>query len=288
MKPIPILLLTLAVSISAAAQEPVYNQLDPRAYDPAVDPDIGLFISDWRHSMPRHIMGNLVIRDVLTRLEGDPLQPSHPGAVLQYLSLFARGDLAAGTVTRSIALDGEQEVFFVVSGEGRIETAKTSADLRYGIFVFVPAGIGHRLVNTGGEPLVMYLMRERTPDGFVPRDDILVRDYADTPIGYVNGHWANIHKNMFGPSDGLAVISGLGPVVYAPGTICQPHTHGEGAEECWVVLRGNPTLLMGKEIRVLSPGMGFKNPPSGMCPYGPINNGAEPVMMFYVGAPQGE
>ena len=36
-----------------AQAAPDYNQLDPRPYDPKVDPDTDLFMGHWRESIPR-------------------------------------------------------------------------------------------------------------------------------------------------------------------------------------------------------------------------------------------
>ena len=49
------------------AQEPEpYSQLDPKPYDPQTDPNIDMFISSWKESMPRHSHGSLVERDIFT------------------------------------------------------------------------------------------------------------------------------------------------------------------------------------------------------------------------------
>ena len=42
------------------------------------DRRIDMFMGDWRDSMPRHVFGSLVLRDILTR--GDNFAPPQPGA----------------------------------------------------------------------------------------------------------------------------------------------------------------------------------------------------------------
>ena len=49
------------------------QQLDGNPYTPGVDPDIDMFIGDWRESMPKHSHGSLVERDILTK--GDSMNP---------------------------------------------------------------------------------------------------------------------------------------------------------------------------------------------------------------------
>ena len=49
------------------------QQLDGNPYTPGVDPDIDMFIGNWRESMPKHSHGSLVERDILTK--GDSMNP---------------------------------------------------------------------------------------------------------------------------------------------------------------------------------------------------------------------
>src|SRR5882757_6579602 len=58
---------------------------------------IDMFIGDWRDSLPRHVFGSLVLRDILTR--GDNLNPPDPGAVLQGANFLAFGRLQANDST---------------------------------------------------------------------------------------------------------------------------------------------------------------------------------------------
>ena len=268
-----------------SAQAPNYSQLDPKAYDPATEPNIDMFIAHWKESLPHHTHGSLIERDILTQCAGDPLKPARPGAVLIYLTKFTYATLVQNATTAPNALSDEQYVFYIVSGLGSITAGSKSADLYNGIGVLIPPGIEYTLTNTGESPLHMYIIAEPLTEGFIPNTEILVRDENVMPINYSSGHWSNIHKQLFRPEDGFATISGMGPVWYAPMTICQPHTHSEGNEECWFALKGDITILLGKQIRKLTPGTGFKNPPSGKHPYSPINATDDYIKLFYVGAP---
>ncbi|MFC1650130.1 hypothetical protein ACFL2X_01025 [Candidatus Latescibacterota bacterium] len=274
---------TFATFVSA--QAPDYSQLDPKPYDPATDPNIDMFISHWSESMPRHTHGSLIERDILTRSDSDPLKPEKRGAVLKYLSKFTFASLAAKNSTTPNTLSGEQYVFYVVSGMGKISAGGQTGELFDGVGVLMPSGIEYTITNLGDSQLNMYIIGEQTTADFVPNKEMLVRDENVMPINYSSGHWSNIHTQLFRPGDGFSTISGMGPVWYAPMTICQPHTHSEGNEECWFALEGDITVLLGKQIRKLPPGTGFKNPPSGKHPYGPINNTDSMIKLFYVGAP---
>ena len=61
--------------------------LDPTPVDPKVDPNVDMWINDYRNAKPRTVYGNLVFRDILTRLDGaDKLHPVKKGAVISAIS----------------------------------------------------------------------------------------------------------------------------------------------------------------------------------------------------------
>ncbi len=113
-----VLFTLLITSVSAQELYP-FRALDPNPYDPAVDPNIDMFIGHWRNSMPRIMYGVMVFRDVLTELQGsDPLRPTQKGAVLvnQYAVSYATldpGGRAAGS-----APEGQQQVFMLLMAKG--------------------------------------------------------------------------------------------------------------------------------------------------------------------------
>ena len=69
--------LLFAGSAPVSTQEPDYYQLDPKPYDPDVDVNMDMFISHWKESMPHHIHGSIIARDIFTQCKGDPLRWGH-------------------------------------------------------------------------------------------------------------------------------------------------------------------------------------------------------------------
>ena len=71
--------------------------LDPTPIGPS-DPNVGMFINDWKNSKPRRAMyGKLAFRDILTKLEGpDPQHPAKRGAVLTAITAISYATLAPG------------------------------------------------------------------------------------------------------------------------------------------------------------------------------------------------
>ncbi|MFC1691955.1 cupin domain-containing protein [Candidatus Latescibacterota bacterium] len=259
-----------------------YANLDPKPYDPKTEVDMDMFISSWKESMPKKELGSIIVRDIFTRAEDDPLRPYTRGAVLNYLTGYTHGTLYPHLSTTPSALKGEQKVFYICSGKGTVSAGGKTADLHEGVGVLMPANLEFVIKNTCDEPLNMYIITEPIPDGFQPRKDMLVKDEKTIPISGTTGHWANITKRMFGRDDGLAMILGMSPVWLAPMTMAQPHASDPvGVDVLWVALKGDITTLLGKELRKMPPGSAFKNPGDGRVYHANINVTNEPIKLFW-------
>ena len=81
------------------------------------DRRIDMFMGDWRDSMPRHVFGSLVLRDILTR--GDNYAPPQPGAILQAANYLAYGRLQPRDSTVPTTLDHEQIVYYFIGRQRR-------------------------------------------------------------------------------------------------------------------------------------------------------------------------
>ena len=73
--------------------------LDPTPVDPATDPNVDLYINNWKNAPPRSMYGHLVFHDILTPLEGpDRLHPAKRGAVLEEVGGVSYATLQPGAV----------------------------------------------------------------------------------------------------------------------------------------------------------------------------------------------
>ncbi len=263
------------------------NELDFRPYDPSVDPDVDMFIGDWQESTPYNTHGAVTERIILSRGDGDQLNPPRKGAALAYLNRVSRATLDRGAVTTPTTLDGEQELFYIVSGNGNIQAGGESYELKSGIFVFVPADLEFTMENTGNEILVMYLANEPVPDGFRPNPGLLVRDEKDMAYrdqGYLQAHWSHNGKNMFRTEDGLGTLEAVAVMTLHEMTIGQPHSIQPGMELVWLVVSGRNLEIIGKEIRWMEPGMAYVSPPTGYTPFGHQNpSETEPLKFLFFG-----
>src|ERR1700722_10843243 len=89
------------------------------------DRRIDLFISDWQGSLPRFEHGSLVLRDILVR--GDNFAPPEKSGVLRAANFVAYGRLAPGAWTIPSHLEGQQEVYYVLGGQGEITAGGDTA-----------------------------------------------------------------------------------------------------------------------------------------------------------------
>lgn len=275
-------MLTLpAVSFSQKAAGPVeVRRLDSSPYTPGKDPDIDLYMCNWRDSQPRHTYGSLVERDVLTR--GDPAHPARKGAVLKFVNRFSHASLYAHASTTPATLSGEQVILYFLSGKGNIKSGQKSADLREGIFVLIPDKCSFQMTNTGDEPLTMYLIAEPIVSStFKPPKEMLTVDENILPISSSNGHWSMIIKTAFNIGKELSIIEYVNAIVFDPMTIGHPHAHLEGCEEVWTSLEGTSILFLGKQIRMQSPGTAYLCPPYGDCTHSNINHMDKPLKFLY-------
>jgi mannose-6-phosphate isomerase-like protein (cupin superfamily) len=254
------------------------------------DRRIDLFISDWQGSLPRFEHGSLVLRDILIR--GDNFAPPQKSAVLRIANFFAYGRLEPGASTIPDRLQGQQEVFYVLGGEGEASAGGDVAKLHKGIAILMPEGLEFTMKSTGAEALTMYVINEPTPAGFKPKTKMGVKDEAAarrrTPaaadpyiVGGASGHWAHIVRELFSPADGLATEQSVITVTIDPLTLGEPHPHRAGQEEVWAAIDGTTLIMMGTELRVQKPGMAYMLPPDSATVHSNINTGDTPAKFLY-------
>ncbi len=244
--------------------------------------NIGLYFGDWHTSQPQTIRGSLEERDILTR--GDGLHPTGPGAVFRFINSYRYATLAAGSSTQTTRLAGQQEIYFVASGQGTVAAGGETAGLYQNVAVLMPANLDFTIANTGNELLTMYVINEPTPAGFRPNPRMLVRNENTIPIVSSNGFWAHIAKPLFVTADGLATLESVVTVTLDPLTLGKPHpAPGEDTsdiEEVWTSLYGNSLVLVGNEVREQTPGMAYYHIPDNLTPHTNMNPSAESQAKF--------
>ena len=276
-------LVALFAAAWALAEAPYpYRALDPRQFDSAIDPDIDMFINNWNNSMPRLMYGNMVFRDVLTGLEGkDVLHPSKKGAVLVEQTAVSYATIEPGAVAKGRAQDKQQQVFYISGGTGKITVKGKSTDIKEGMGFILTPEFDFEILGTGREQLSFYVVTEPLPANFKANKDLVVKNRFDGNKS-TGAHWAHIGNGIIGGNDGVANYSGLGLITIDARTIPHPHSHYAGIEECWIMVKGETMLLLGKQLRHCTPGTIYKIPPTGLTAHTNINIGTEPVQMIHM------
>lgn len=255
------------------------NELDPRSLDPAIDPDIDMFLNSWKNSIPFNSHGSITERAILTKCDGDPLKPKRKGEVLNVVNRLSRATLDPWAKTTPTTLTGEQEIFYVMSGKGTLSSANKTAEIRKGAMFMIPEGLEFTLANTGDEMLDMYLINEPVPPGYTPKKEFEINYEDQLPLrneGYITVHWSHNGRAGIG-----GATLGTGRLIINAMTIAQPHSHDMTSEEVWLCTEGTPIELLGKEIRWLEPGMAFRVPPTGYTPHGHINP-TDKIARFFI------
>lgn len=246
--------------------------LDPTPIDPAKDPNVGMFLNDYRNAKPRPMYGKLIFHDILTKLEGaDPQHPTKKGAVLTAITAISYATLDPGGTASGREEAGQRQVFYTSAGDGQITVNGKAHEVTDGIGFTLTPDFDFKLTNTGKVPLGMYVRTEPIPAGTLTNTDIVIvnRFDSDRRIG---AHW--VHTCNAGPN-------GMLLCTMAPYTIPQPHSHP--GEECWIMVKGETMLSLGKTFQKMEPGQAYKIPPTGLAAHSNINFGTEPVEMIFLG-----
>ena len=249
---------------------------------------IDQFFGDANDATAHLSHGGLLTRAMLTK--GNPNVPGPAGAVLEYRTQIAKATLLPKSSTPLMSINS-QFLFYVVSGEGRLDDGTQSWDLHNGITMLIPQDVKRRFVNTSSEPLEMVM--EEWPANNFARKDILVRDVTLLPFCEENAHWNNMSKCPFTAADGMTGRVLL--VMLMPMTMAAPHPHNPTTEETWTkITPGNSLLLLGSELRDMPQFSTFLAIPDGKTWHAQVNPSKTQVEMWlYVAggdvtlAPQG-
>ena len=248
------------------------DALDPTPVNPSVDPNVDMFINDYKNAKPRTMYGRLVFRDILTNLDGaNPVRPARKGAVLSDITAVSYATLAPGGAAEGRVPQGDVQIFYATAGEGKITVNSKSYDVKEGVGFTLTPNFDFKLTSTGKEPLAFYVRAQPLPENYKLSPDLVVvnRFDLDRKIG---AHW--VHTCNGGPN-------GMDLCTIPPFTMPQPHSHA--GEEAWIMVKGETILTLGKNLRHMVPGEAYKIPPTGITAHSNINLGDEPVEMIYMG-----
>jgi mannose-6-phosphate isomerase-like protein (cupin superfamily) len=240
---------------------------------------LDFYFSDW-HTAPAHTAyGRLTEQDILTR--GDALHPTAKGAVLRFATSYMHALLPPRTSTSPVRLSGQQQIYFIVSGEGTATSGSQTVALSPNIAVLMPADLEFTIQNSGDQPLAMYVIEEPTPSGFHPNSSMLARDENKIPFSTTDRQWSYMVKNIFAASDGLATLDDVSTVSVDPLTVGRPHvTESSDVEAVWTALRGTGIAFVSNQLSRQKPGTAFLEIPDGQTPHSVVNSSEDTEVKF--------
>ena len=176
-------------------------------------------------------------------------QAEVPHGVTRYgrLTIDPQGSSRAG------AFAGEELVYYVLEGTGRLGYAGRQVPIAAEDFFYLPAGVDHRLVNPREAPLRVMVMGFRvsgTPGPPTPR--LQIANASDVAPQVLGSHGATVHYQLLlggtdSQRDRIAAgrrVTSLYIMDFSPGGTNREHRHRNG-EEIYYLLQGHGEMVAG-------------------------------------------
>lgn len=232
---LPLVLLLLGAAAAAPAADPTY--------------------------LKRSIAGAPVEANELTQgaqgAEYRPLFGAGDADARQLKSIARYGELTVngGGSTNSVSYAGEEQVYFILSGQGSVTCDGAATAVKPNDFLYLPPGSRHSVSNAGASPLRLLVMGFRIPKGEVvvpPARALMIANADDVPLQELASHGPTTKfKLLMGTTeskrDKLASASqmvSLFVMDFAPGGTNIPHHH-ETEEEIYFILQGSGEMVAG-------------------------------------------
>jgi mannose-6-phosphate isomerase-like protein (cupin superfamily) len=174
--------------------------------------------------------------------------------LLKGISRYGELTVGADGTSATVNYPAEEQIYYVVSGNGILHYAEQKAAIRPNDFMYLPVGVPHGVANTGNQPVRVLVMGYKIPQGLTvaPTSGLMLANAADVPLVPVAGHGpTSLFKLLMGTTqstrDKLAAASQMVSLFimdFAPGGTNIPHHH-EMEEEIYYVLRGKGEMVAG-------------------------------------------
>jgi mannose-6-phosphate isomerase-like protein (cupin superfamily) len=198
-----------------------------------------------------------------------PTEPASPGC--HHKPIFGEGDSESrslvsvarfGEVTidarsncPNSTYDREEEIYFVLQGQGDLHYGDKTYPLRANDFTYLPPGVKHSVANSADHALQVLVMGFKIPSSISigsPSSEPRVVNLNNVKEETVEGHPTSVlYKLLIGPRTGTRdaiddayVVTSFFWMSFAPGGTNFPHHH-ETAEEIYLVLDGEGLMVAG-------------------------------------------
>lgn len=231
-----VFILSLLVSSSLVAQE---RKVDPTWMHRYV-PDL--------HDVSAHLSSE-TCRYTAIFGEGDA-----ENKTLLSVTRFGEATIAPRGKCQTADYDREEELYFVLEGNGLLRAGEQDFALRANDFTYLRPGLKHTIENQSETPLRVVAMGFKIPANISISSSTGVKivNLADVKEETVEGHPTSVlYKLLAGPHTGTRdaideayVVTSLFWMDFAPGGTNFPHHH-EFAEEIYLVIDGEGEMVAG-------------------------------------------
>jgi mannose-6-phosphate isomerase-like protein (cupin superfamily) len=175
--------------------------------------------------------------------------------ILRSVTQFGEVTVDARGSCQSALYDREEEIYFVLEGNGTLHYGEQVHEIRGNDFTYLPPGVKHSIENRSQKAMRVLRMTFRIPPsisiGTPPLQPMIV-NLDDVKEETVEGHPTSVlYKLLVGPRSGKRdavdeayVVTSLFWMNFAPGGTNFPHHH-ETAEEIYLVLEGEGQIVAG-------------------------------------------
>jgi mannose-6-phosphate isomerase-like protein (cupin superfamily) len=155
----------------------------------------------------------------------------------------------------STTYDRQEEIYFVLKGQGNLHYSDKTYPLRANDFTYLPPGVKHSVANSSDRALQVLVMGFKIPSAILigaPSSEPKIVNLDNVKEETVEGHPTSVlYKLLIGPRTGTRdamddayVVTSLFWMDFAPGGTNFPHHH-ETAEEIYLVLDGEGVMVAG-------------------------------------------
>jgi len=180
---------------------------------------------------------------------GDP-DARHLKGIARYGELT----LAPGGASAVVAYPAEEQIYFILEGNGTLLYEDEKVPVRREDFMYLPVGIRHGVANPSSQPLRLLVMGYKIPAGVTvaPTPKLMLANGNEVKLQQLSGHGPTTQfKLLMGTKestrDRLAAASQMVSLFimdFAPGGTNIPHHH-EMEEEIYYVLKGRGDMVAG-------------------------------------------
>ncbi len=178
--------------------------------------------------------------------------------LLRSVSRFAEVTLDAHGNCKTLLYDREEEIYFILEGNGVLHYRDETYTMRTNDFTYTPPGVKHSIANSSEHALRVLVLGFKIPSAIsisAPSLNPKIVNLDDVKEETVEGHPTSVlYKLLLGPRTGKRdaidqayVVTSFFWMNFAPGGTNSPHHHVT-AEEIYLVLDGEGEMVAGSGV----------------------------------------